>query len=137
MVGVMITSTIVISCSTPSEKVESAESELNSANAELDKANKAYLLEVETYKQEMASKVRANEKSIAEFKKRKMLDKQLAKDAYQKRLDELESKNTDIKRQIDNYQADGKEKWELFKTNMGEAMDSFTKAFTDLTSSKK
>ena len=51
----------------------------------------------------------------------------------EKKIDELEQKNSELKKRLDDYKADGKEKWEKFKAEFSHDMDELGKAFKDLT----
>lgn len=128
-----ITATVVSSCNSPSEKVENAETEVVEANKDLEKANDEYSAEVESYRKDIADKVTANEQSIKEFNARIANEKREAKAAYQKKIAELEQKNSDMKKKMDDYKQDGKENWEKFKTEFNRDMDELGKAFKDLT----
>src|SRR5581483_12147060 len=118
-------------CNTPTEKLENAKEKANEANSNLDKANLDYKTDVENYRKETTAKIAANDKSIADFKARIESDKQDAKNDYNKKVAELEQKNTDMKKKMDDYQLAGKEKWELFKVEFSHSMDELAKAFKD------
>jgi len=121
------------SCSTPAKKVEDAQNDVKEANKDLAKANEEYLAEIESYKKETADKIAANDRSIAEFNLRIKEQKQEAAADYKLKVAKLEQKNSDMKKQLDGYKADGKEKWEKFKTEFNHDMDELGKAFKDLT----
>ena len=124
-----ITGAILTSCNNSAEKVENAQSNAIEANNDLDKANEEYLKEIEKYRKETADKVAANDKSIAEFKARIEHEKNEAKADYQKKIVELEQKNSDIKKKMDDYKVEGKEKWEIFKAEFNRDMEELGKAF--------
>ncbi|MFN6945850.1 MAG: hypothetical protein ACK4ND_12955 [Cytophagaceae bacterium] len=125
----------LISCDTPAQKVEKAEENVEEANRKLDQANDEYLAEVEYYRREAAAKISANEKSIAEFKARKESLRQDARADYEKKLLELEQKNTDMKKKMDDYKIEGKDKWDTFKTDFANGMQEIGNAFSELTTS--
>ena len=125
---------ILISCNTPAEKVEIAEDNVAEANKQLDEANQAYLADIEAYKQATAAKIEANTKSITEFNARIEKDKKSAKVEYAKKIAELEQKNTDMKKNLDDYKAEGKDKWETFKEDFSRRMDELGNSIKDLTS---
>ncbi len=129
----LLTGAILTSCSTPAEKVENAETNVTEANEELDQANDEYLADITSYRTMTDDKIAANEKSIAEFEARIANEKKEAKADYQKKIDELNQKNTDMKKKMDDYTADGKENWENFKTEFSHDMDELGTAFKDLT----
>ena len=129
----IITGAILTSCNTPAEKVKDAQTNVTQANKDLDAANKEYLADIENYRKETADKITANDKSIVEFKARIEHEKKATKAEYNKKLTELEQKNSDLKKKLDDYKSDGKEKWETFKAEFSHDMDELGKAFKDLT----
>ncbi len=133
-----IAATAITSCNTkPSEKVEEAKSEVAEANQDLKEAKEEYITEIEAYKKETADKITANEVSIAEFNARVATEKKDAQVEYKQRIAELEMKNTDMKKKMDEYQQDGKENWEKFKTEFNRDMDELGKSFKDFTVKNK
>ena len=58
---------VVISCSSPEEKVEKAENEVVEANDKLDSAIKNYKEDMAAYRIETAKQIASNEKTIADF----------------------------------------------------------------------
>ncbi|MDZ4664051.1 MAG: peptidase M23 [Bacteroidota bacterium] len=128
---------LLTSCSTPAEKVESAVNEVTEAQKSLEKANEAYLVEIDQYKKEAAEKTAANDQSLTEFKVRIENEKKEAKEEYNKKIEALEKKNSDMKKSIADYKADGKENWEKFKTEFSRDMDELGSAFKDFTVKNK
>lgn len=128
-----ITSTLILSCNSAEKKVENAQTDVVDANKDLEKANEDYMAEVAAYKKETAEKIAANEQSIIEFNARIATEKKDARVAYKQKIAELEMKNTDMKKKMDDYKEDGKENWEKFKTEFNHDMDELGKAFKDLT----
>lgn len=128
-----ITGSILTGCNTPVEKVENAQNNVIEANKDLDKANEEYLADITNYRKETADKIAANEKSIAGFKARAAHEKKDTKADYKKKIAELEQKDSDMKKRMDDYKVEGKEKWELFKAEFSHDMDELGKAFKDLT----
>ncbi len=129
----LLTGAILSSCNTPAEKVESAETTVTEAKENLVQANEEYLEDIKSYKTTTDEKIQANEKSIAEFEERIAHEKKEAKANYKKKIAELNQKNTDMKKRMDDYSADGKENWEKFKAEFSHDMDELGTAFKDLT----
>lgn len=129
----LLAGAILTSCNTPAQKVENAEEKVEAANDDLNDANEAYQKEIDSYRKEADEKIAANNKSIAEFNARIALEKKDAQDDYRRQIATLEQKNSDLKKKMDDYKADGKEKWEQFKTEFSRDMDELGKAFKDLT----
>ena len=128
-----ITGTILTGCDTPAQKVENAQNDVTEANKNLDKANEEYLGDIDNYRKETDGKIAANDKSIAEFKSRIESKKQDAREEYKQKVAKLEQKNSDMKKKMDDYKAEGKDKWEAFKVEFSHGMDELGKSFKDLT----
>lgn len=123
----------VVSCNSPVEKVKNAQEEVAIANANLDKANQEYIADILNYRKEVAQKIDANNASIVEFKARIEHEKKETRAEYNKKMEELEKKNSDAKKKMDEYNQEGKENWEKFKAEFSHDMDELGKAFKDLT----
>ena len=125
--------TTLTSCNSPAKKVEQAQENVNEANKDLAKANEEYLADIESYRKETAEKIAANDRSIAEFNSRIKEQKREAAADYKLKVAKLEQKNSDMKKQMDEYKAEGKESWEKFKIEFNHDMEELGKAFKDLT----
>ncbi len=122
----------LISRNTTAEKIEKAENEIVEANNDLDQANQEYIADMEKYKQEAAAKIAANDKSISDFNARKEYKKDKATAEYANKIAELEQKNSDMGKQMDDYKAQGKDKWEKFKEQFNIELDKMGKALKDI-----
>jgi hypothetical protein len=122
-----------VSCNNSSEKVKNAEAAVTKADSNLVNANQEYLTEIENYKKETAEKIATNDKSIVEFKARVAQEKKSARADYLAKVEALEKKNSDLKKRMDDYKADSKEKWDMFKTEFNHDMEEIGKSFKDLT----
>lgn len=129
----LISAAFFTSCTNSGEKVENAQNNVEKANLELNLATEEYMADIEKFRTETAATIEANEKSIAEFNARIENEKIEAQAEYKSKIAELEQKNSDIKKKMAEYKAEGKEKWELFKTEFSRDMESLGKAFKDLT----
>lgn len=125
------------SCNSPRQKVENAEENVDDANLKLEEANRAYLEDVELYRVETADRIAANEKSIGEFNSRIAKEKKEARADYQKKIDDLNAKNTDLKKTMDDYEANGKEGWEAFKINFNRSMDELSEGIKNVFTPEK
>ncbi|HXU26479.1 MAG TPA: hypothetical protein VN698_04545 [Bacteroidia bacterium] len=128
-----IVGAILTGCETSAEKVAKAEINLNQANKDLNEAQEEYVADIENYRKETDEKIAKNEKSMAEFEARIANEKKEAKDDYNKKIIALQQKNTDLKKRMDDYKADGKDKWELFKTGFTRDMNEIKESLRDLT----
>jgi DNA anti-recombination protein RmuC len=126
-------SILITRCSSSSEKVADAKDQVNEAHQKLDKANAEYAADVEAYRKETAAEIAVNNESIAAFNTRIENEKNEVKADYQKKITALEQKNTDMKKRLDDYKADGKDNWKTFKTEFSRDMAELGKAFKGLT----
>jgi citrate lyase subunit beta/citryl-CoA lyase len=59
------------------------------------------------------------------------IQKATAKADYEKRIEELNEKNTDLKMRLDNFKFDSKEKWESFKMELNQDMEDLGTAISN------
>lgn len=131
--AIVFAGTVSTSCKPSASKTENAQQDLNEAKLELKQANEDYQIEINDYRQETAEKISDNDRIIADFKVKIKHEKKDAKSAYEEKIAQLEQKNKELKQKMDDYRADGKEKWETFKTEFNHDMDELGRAFKDLT----
>jgi chromosome segregation ATPase len=130
-------SSLIMMCSSPAEKVNTAQQEVNQANKDLEKANQEYQQDILNYKKENETRIATNDQLISDFKVRIANEKKAVKDEYNKKIAELEQKNTDTRRKLDEYKAESKEKWESFKSEFNRDMDELGTALSNLTVKNK
>ena len=88
------------------------------------------------FKSNAKLKINANEKRIDEFKvKIKTASKEVKAD-YDKEITVLEQKNVELKKKINEYKYEGKDKWEEFKQGFNHDMDAVGKALKNLFAKK-
>lgn len=126
----------VSSCTSSSEKVEDAKEDVRDANKELVDANIDYLVDMETYKRETAEKIAANDLIIKDFNKRIATQKSDARKEYQNKIADLEIKNSDLKKKLDNYNLQGKESWDKFKADFNKELNDLALAVQKFTEEK-
>ncbi|MFH2144163.1 MAG: peptidase M23 [Bacteroidota bacterium] len=132
-VTMLIAGIMIMGCQSSTKKLENAQNEVADAYDKLDAANDEYLADVEKYRIETAERIAVNDKSISEFKTRIQYEKIVAKEDYEKKIAALEQKNSDIKKKMDEYKADGKENWLIFKKQFNNDMDELIEALKNLT----
>jgi lipopolysaccharide export LptBFGC system permease protein LptF len=134
LLSFFLTTILLISCASPSEKVENAKEDVVDANNKLDTAIKNYQADINAYKIETASKIAANELAIKNFNSKIEYEKKELRASYLSKIEVLEKKNRDLKNKLDNYQDDGNDKWRTFKAEFGKEMDDLGKSIKDLAS---
>jgi chromosome segregation ATPase len=127
---------VIVSCSTPEQKVEKAEKNVKEADRKLDVANANYMKDIEVYRVETGKRIIENTQSISDFNARIATKKQDAKDEYNRKIAELSQKNTDLKKRLEDYNADGDEKWQVFKNEFNAEMYALGNSLRTLTTNK-
>ena len=110
---------------TSEQKVEGAKQELKDAKAD-------YLAEWQNFKTESEEQIKANEDRIDAFKSKMEKADTKTKAKYNKAVAELEQRNRDLKRKLEEYKDEGESKWREFKTNFSHDMDAVGKTMKDL-----
>jgi chromosome segregation ATPase len=103
------------------------------AKSDLKEAQQESSAEYQKFKNESEEKIRAHEKSIAEFKARIAKEKTLIKNEYEMKIAVLEQKNSDLKKRLDEFKEEGKDKWAKFKVEFSHDLDELGKALKDFT----
>lgn len=132
-VATMLIGTIITSCNTAAKDVEKSKDAVVKAADDLNKAQQAYLLDVQNYRKEIMIKIDDNKVTIANFKIRMKDEKDDIKSIYKNQIALLEQRNDDMKVKLDAYQVDKKDDWDKFKIEFNHDMDELGKAFKDLT----
>lgn len=134
----LITGTLFTSCQSSTSKVENAQDKVQDAkekvteaNKDLKEAQKDSKAEYQKFKKESDEKISAHEKSIAEFKARKAIEKKEIQSKYDMELAVLAQKNSDLKKKLDGFKEEGKDKWDEFKAEFNRDMDELGTAFKD------
>lgn len=70
---------------------------------------------------------------MAEFNARISNEKQEAKAEYELKIAELDEKNSDMKKKMEEFHAGNKANWETFKASFDKDMTDLNLAFTELT----
>jgi transketolase len=136
IIATFVLGALMFGCSTPAEKVDKAQDGVDEAKQNLSEENQQYKKDMEDYRVIAAEKIAANEKSIEAFNARIDEQKADAREAYQKKIADLNSKNSDLKKQIADFNTDNQSHWETFKSKFNDEMDALQKAFQDMTAKK-
>lgn len=112
------------SCDNAAQKVTKAEENVVDAEKDLQTAQDEYIADIANYRLVSAERIAANDKSIADFNARIEKEKKSVSADYRAKIKELEQKNTDMKKKMDDYKEDGKDNWEAFKAEFGRDMDN-------------
>lgn len=113
------------------QKVENAQENLESARQELNEARAGYLAEWDIFKTESAQKIEGNEKNIMVFRERMEEGSSTANKKFAKEVAELEQKNRDLKKKLENYNG-GESQWVEFKADFQGELDRIGKKIEGL-----
>ena len=135
-----LTVTILSGCQSSATKVENAEDKVQDAKNDLADSQRdlnAIRLDTisnyEQFKLEAEKILIAQEKNITDLKARLASEKKVINADYDKKLAELENKNSELERKLADYKDDGQDKWNSFKAEFNHDIDELGKAFKDLT----
>ena len=121
----------------PDKKTEKAKENLQEAKVEVAIAkqdlNEAQTAEIQAFKKESEMKIKKNDESINDLKIKilKNSDKEIVTD--QVRVGELEQKNINLQKELNDYIYVGQEEWAAFKSKFNYDMDELIKALKDFT----
>lgn len=125
MAGAMLTS-----CQSSATKVEKAQDKVVEAKQDL---NQALQDSIRQFKTESENKISNYEKIIAEFRTKIAKEKKVNKLKYEKKLAELDQRNSELKKKLADYKDEEHTKWRIFKAEYNHDMDELGKSFKNLT----
>jgi hypothetical protein len=114
-IGVAVVIGITSCNETPKEKLQEAIADVAENQNNLDTAKKSYEMKLANYKSEAIEQLVANEKKLNEFKANNVKEKRLVKIEYQRKINDLESKNLELKSRVSKYVAPDRVRWYEFK----------------------
>lgn len=130
---VFVAGTVVTSCKSPQEKVDTAKANVEEASQDLEEAKENYNEEYNKFKLESDERISDNERMITELRDRSRNMTRDAKAKYELQIIELEERNEALKTKIKEYKNEGNEKWDSFKSEFNHDMDELGKALKDIT----
>jgi hypothetical protein len=128
-----MTVTLLTGCNKSSEqKVEAAKEDMREAKQGLKDAGTGYLADWKAFQSETERKIQLNENRIDAFKKKMEKAGSTAKIKYGRDVAELEQKNRQLKKKLNEYKDEGQSKWEGFKANLTRDVDGIGKTIENL-----
>jgi hypothetical protein len=125
-----------ISCqSNTTERSMDSPMDVAEADPNLSNAKNEYVADMENFKEETSIKISANEQSVKEFKASIASNEKDPK--VDNKINDLEVKNADMKRKLDEYKMEGKDQWNTFKKEFSADMEEIERALDDLTVDNK
>ncbi|WP_340105849.1 hypothetical protein [Rhodohalobacter sp. 8-1] len=119
-------------CDSSSNKMDEAETAVIEANRDLEIATSEVVAELRIYREKNADRIMEYNRAISDIKKKiNNESKSDIKARYETKLDGFEATHRDLKREMDNYEASGKENWDDFKVNFSNKMDDLGDSLND------
>ena len=124
---------VLISCNSSTQKSGNTGILSEDTIKSSSKDSTTYLADIEIYKKQTEDSIATNDKRLQDFNRRIAKDKKARKE-YKDEMDTLAQRSIDLKKKLDEYKADGKEKWATFKIGFNKDMNTLDKEFKDLIS---
>lgn len=119
------------------ENLQEKQKDVVEAKQDLKEAQKDSVTEYQKFKKEQEVRIADHQKSITEFKARIAKEKKKNRAEYEKKIAALEQKNTDLRKNLDDYKEAGKDKWDSFTKKFNHDMDALGKSLKDFTVNDK
>ena len=133
----VITMSLITSCNSSAKKVEEAKEEVADAKDDLKDAEQEYKMDMQNFREENLRQIEANTASIVEFNASIEKEKKSARAEYKAKIDALEQQNTDLKMKLNDYQLEGKDNWDAFKSVFKSDMENLGESFKNITVKNK
>ena len=124
-----IAGAVFTGCNNNREKVENAEENVKKANQELIDAKAQYEKEWNQFKTDAELKISA-------FKALIKTASGKSKAKYEKEVMELEQKNVELRKKLNEYKYEGKDSWETFKKDFNDGLDYIGNTLNDIFTKK-
>lgn len=111
---------------------ENASEKVKKANQDMLNAQSQFEEKWQQFKYDTELKINANQKNIADFKTAMKTTSIKFKAKYENEILTLEQKNIELQKKLNNYKYEGKDKWEKFKKEFNNDIDSVGNALNTL-----
>jgi hypothetical protein len=134
LVLAVLVSISIASCNkSPKAKEEvliDAKQDVETAKEDLDEATSDSIVEFNKYKSSIQIKLAENEKVISDLKASIKAEDRKTQTLYNKQLENLQLRNTELKLKIETYKQGPTQKWELFKVDFNKELDKLGKSIS-------
>lgn len=129
---IMFTVFAMAGCDSPSNKMDKAETSVIEANRDLEIAKSEVEAELAMYRAENADRIMAYNRTISNIKEKINSESNNdVKERYESKLAGFEDTHRDLKREMDNFEAKGRENWDDFKDSFSSRMDDLGNSLND------
>ena len=129
---ILISGFILSGCDRPSENVEGTEVSGIETERDLETTTREVESEVRVYRAENSDRMMEYNRTIGDIKQRinNESDSEV-KARYETKLEGYEETHRELKREMDNYSASGRENWDEFKDSYSNRMDDLGDSLDD------
>jgi septal ring factor EnvC (AmiA/AmiB activator) len=137
VIGFISGSILLRSCQSPAKKEKEAQENVKEAQEDLNEAKRDMATEEEwqQFKDEINSKIEANENRIAELKAERKRNEKTYDSLYSKNIDDLEKRNKELKNRVTDYKNDND--WQSFKRELDYQVNEVDRSVNDMTTKIK
>ncbi len=133
LLAVLVSISIASCNKSPKAKEEvliDAKQDVETAKEDLDEATSDSIVEFNKYKSSIQIKLAENEKVISDLKASIKAEDRKTQTLYNKQLENLQLRNTELKLKIETYKQGPTQKWELFKVDFNKELDKLGKSIS-------
>jgi DNA anti-recombination protein RmuC len=112
------------------DKLLKAKEDVVEAKQDLNQALKD---SIRMFKMDAQTMIAENNRKIEEFKKEIAKGKKSARDKYEAKINDLEQKNKDLQKRLDEFNDENGDKWASFKREFNHDLDEVGNSLRDLT----
>lgn len=117
-----------MACGSSAEKVQKAQDNLEKEKADYEQAKLDSIAEFDSFKMAYEAQIDANEKTVAALRSELKKDKKKYEEVNKKIVDDLEEKNSNMRKKIREFKRESKSDWLSFKEEFSYDMDELGKA---------
>ncbi|MDP1622188.1 MAG: hypothetical protein Q8M08_07600 [Bacteroidales bacterium] len=132
---ICMSGTMLTGCQSSADRVQNAQDKLQDANEKVEAANQeldqAMRDSIQQFRKESEETIMANEKIIAEYKIKIAREKVGNRARNERRLAELEQQNSEMKRDLEDFNEVQRDKWDSFRIRFNHNMDKHAREMRD------
>jgi ABC-type Zn uptake system ZnuABC Zn-binding protein ZnuA len=128
---------LVTACGPSAKKVQEAKDNLAQEKEEYAQEQKDSTEDYESYKLAYEAQIDANEVAMAELRKKLKKNKAKYEATNERLMDDLEARNSNMRKKIREFKREGKAEWTSFKEEFSYDMDELGKALKGIGENNK
>jgi len=129
-IGIAIVAIASIGCTSPTQKVENAKSDLKEAKIELSESERDSITDYNNFMADANKSIAVNDRAIETYKVDMQTSSTSLRTSNQKNIDNLAQRNIDMRKKIESY--NGRSDWDVFKKEFKYDMDKLSAAIKNV-----